>query len=86
MAEVLQAGGRGTSGRAGGRPVEAVEELVEDLFSTVSLSHETAIGRGDGVSEACASEPVNVIKAGRSFYRCVGIVWPSGVCWSGLLI
>ncbi|MFG3002306.1 hypothetical protein ACGFYK_38455, partial [Streptomyces sp. NPDC048340] len=32
-----------------------------------------------------AAEPVNVIKAGRSFYRCVGIVWPSGVCWSGLL-
>ncbi|MFG2857001.1 hypothetical protein ACGFZ9_41260, partial [Streptomyces mirabilis] len=31
------------------------------------------------------TEPVNVIKAGRSFYRCVGIVWPSGVCWSGLL-
>jgi hypothetical protein len=33
-----------------------------------------------------AAEPVNVIKAGSSFYPCAGIVCSSGRGWSGLLI
>ncbi|WP_206305656.1 hypothetical protein, partial [Actinacidiphila soli] len=32
------------------------------------------------------AEPVNVIKAGRSFYPCAGIDCSSGRGWSGLLI
>ncbi|TJZ93652.1 hypothetical protein FCI23_54240, partial [Actinacidiphila oryziradicis] len=71
---------------------------IDDLL--VLGGHEGKAGKGRaglrtiGGAEAVARaekvlgkpEPVNVIKAGRWFYPCAGIVCSSGRGWSGLLI